>query len=311
MKLTSHPAGAIRRAVFGTKLCNYLTGKQCLTPLAFDNIDWDAMDTATALFPPLYQLWVSKHVSGFFGIGTMMHNWGFWEHSHCPCCQHVREDKLHLLTCPHPDCKDTWRDSLLGLEAWMIDMDTDPAIQECILLTLETRNPEQSFTTYSNPHTLQAAAAQDRIGWLHTTEGKLSQHWQQLQSDFYCSIESRRSPGKWAAGLSTNLLMVPHSQWLHCCAVLHERDAQGLKLQEGQALLAAIEEQFSLGLDGLHARDQHFLLRRGKDCILALPGANKKAWLSGVRIAREAYHASEAREVDGMRTFMLHWLSGA
>ena len=137
----------------------------------------------------------------------------------------------------------------------MIDVDTDPAIRECILLTLETRNPMQSFTIYSNPRTLQAAEAQDRIGWVHTTEGKLSRHWQQIQSDFYRSIESRRSPGKWAAGLITNLLMVTHSQWLHRCAVLHERDAQGLKLQEGQALLAAIEEQFLLGLDGLHARD--------------------------------------------------------
>ena len=309
-KLTSHPAGAIRRAVFGTKLCNYLTGKQCLTRSAFFNIDWEAMDTATALFSPLYQLWVSKHVSGCFGIGIMMHNWGFWDHSCCPCCQHVREDKLHLLTCPHQDCEDTWQDSMLGLEAWMIDVDTDPAIRECILLTLETRNPMQSFTIYSNPRTLQAAEAQDRIGWVHTTEGKLSRHWQQIQSDFYRSIESRRSPGKWAAGLITNLLMVTHSQWLHRCAVLHERDAQGLKLQEGQALLAAIEEQFLLGLDGLHARDQHFI-RRGKVCILALPGANKKAWLSGIRIAREAYLASEAREVDGMRTFMIHWLSGA
>ena len=45
------------------------------------DIDWDAMETATDLFPPLYRLWASKHVSGFFGIGTMMKNWDFWDHS--------------------------------------------------------------------------------------------------------------------------------------------------------------------------------------------------------------------------------------
>jgi hypothetical protein len=177
VKLTTHPAKAIRHTVFGTKLCSFLVGKQRLSRLAFVDIDWDAMETATDLFPPLYQLWASKHVSGFFGNGVMMKHWDFWDHSRCPCCNHVREDKLHLLTCPHPDCYDTWQDSLLGLEAWMMETDTDPAIMECILLSLETRNPNQLFTAFSNPRTLQASQAQDRIGWLHTTEGKISSKW--------------------------------------------------------------------------------------------------------------------------------------
>jgi hypothetical protein len=85
------------------------------------------MEMAMDLSPPPYWLWVLKHVSGFFGIGTMMHNWGFWEHSCCPCCHHVREDKVHLLTGPHLGCPDTWHDSLLGLEAWMLETDTNPA----------------------------------------------------------------------------------------------------------------------------------------------------------------------------------------
>jgi hypothetical protein len=80
-KLTSHPAKAIRRAVFGTKLSKFLADKQRLSPAAFADVDWDAMELAMDHFPPLYQLWVSKHVSGFFGIGTMMRNWQFWDHS--------------------------------------------------------------------------------------------------------------------------------------------------------------------------------------------------------------------------------------
>jgi hypothetical protein len=242
------------------------------------------METATDLFPPLYQLWASKHVSGFFGFGVMMKHWNFWDHSRCPCCNHVREDKLHLLICPHPDCYDTWQDSFLGLEAWMTEADTDPTIMECILLSLETRNPNQLFTAFRNPRTLQASQAQDRIGWLHTMEGKLSSKWRLLQAEHYRSIDSLRSPGKWAAGLITNLLVVTHSQWLHQCTVLHEKDAQGLKLKEGQELLMAIQEQFLLGLEGIHARDHHYITR-GEACIFALPPDNKKAWLSGVKIA--------------------------
>jgi hypothetical protein len=163
IKITSDPGKTIHHAVFGSKLCKHLVNKQRISTPAFYDIDWKAMERATDLFPPLYRLWASKHVSGFFGIGTMMRNWDFWDHSRCPCCQHVREDKLHLMTCPHEDCAETWHQSLLGLESWMMDNDTDPDIRESILLTLDTRDPTCSFTTFSNPRTLCAAQSQDRI----------------------------------------------------------------------------------------------------------------------------------------------------
>jgi hypothetical protein len=75
---------------------------------------------------------------------------------------------------------------------------------------------------------------------------------------------------------------------VHRNAVLHERDAQGLKLKEGQELMEAIHAEFLLGTEGLHTRNQHYIMR-GLDHILALPAANKKAWLSGIHIARETY----------------------
>jgi hypothetical protein len=310
IKVTSDPGKAIRRAVFGTKLRAFLVAKHRITPSAFDDIDWDAMEKATDLFPPLYRLWVSKHASGFFGIGTMMLNWKYWEHSKCPCCQHDREDKYHLLTCPHEDCAETWQNLLLGLEAWMIETDTAPAIRDCLLPTLATRNPAQSLAHFSLPMALRAAQAQDKIGWMHTTEGKISKQWQQIQKAHYRNLNSRRSPTKWAAGLITNLLSVTHSQWLHRCAVEHERDAQGLKMKEGRELTAAITAQLALGVEGLHARDRHYITR-GRDHIFSLPAANKKAWLSGICIARETYLASEARDTDSMRACMLHWLAQA
>jgi hypothetical protein len=307
-KITSDPGKAIRAAVFGLRLRTHLVTKQRILPAAFDDIDWPAMATATNLFPPLYRLWVSKHVSGFFGIGTMMLNWGFWEHSKCPCCSHPREDKIHLMTCPDADCAEIWQASLFGLEVWFEDMDTAPEIRDCFLFTLATRDPNQSFAASGSALVLSAAQAQDSIGWLHTTEGKISQQWQGLQRAHYRSIGSCRSSRKWAAGLITNLLSITHSQWKHRNAVVHERDAQGLKLQASRDLKAAIEAQFSLGVEGLHARDRHYLTR-GQQYVMALPAANKKAWLSSIRIARDTYSTSEAREVESMQAVMRKWLA--
>jgi hypothetical protein len=118
-------------------------------------------------------------------------------------------------------------------------------------------------------------------------------------------------PGKWAAGLVTNLLLiVTHSQWIHQCLVLlHKGNAQGPKLKDVRELMTAIEAQFLLGLDGLYAHNRHHYISRSQACILVYPAAaNKKAWLSGVRLARESYLESEARESNSMCMLMLHWL---
>jgi hypothetical protein len=72
-----------------------------------------------------------------------------------------------------------------------------------------------------------------------------------------------------------------------------------------------IKSQFSLGLKGLFAPDHHYI-NQGLAHIHSLPAGKKKARLRGIRIAREIYLASEARELESMRTFlMLHWLSPA
>jgi hypothetical protein len=309
-KLTSDPGPPTRANVFGSKLLSKLVNEGRITSAAFQNINWAAIDRASSTFPPLYRLWVAKHVSGFFGIGHMMKHWKFWDHSRCPCCDHEDETKEHLLTCPHPDCASTWSASLAGFEAWMVEVDTAPAIRTCILQTLATRNPAQSFVPFSDASTLLAAQKQDAIGWTFATEGKMSWAWQLIQETYYRSTRSPRCARKWAAGLSTNLLHLTHSQWVHRNSVLHARDAQGLTIKEGQALTSAISTQFSLGLDGLLPRDQHYI-NRGLDTIQALPAANKKAWLRGIQIARELYLASEVREMESMRNFMLHWLSQA
>jgi hypothetical protein len=190
----------------------------------------------------------------------------------------------------------------------MIDNDTTPAIRLCILQTLATRNPTQSFTAFSDPSTLHVAQAQDAIGWVHLTEGKLSCLWRHLQANHYHSTASPRCPKKWAAGLITNLLLVTHTQWMHRNNTLHARNDQGLKISDGLALQTAIEAEFALGTSDLHAHDQHYITR-GLATILALPATNKKAWLSGIRIAQQSFTASTAREISSMQAVMQHWLN--
>jgi len=189
-------------------------------------------------------------------------------------------------------------------------VETDPSIQDCLLQTLATRDPNQSFTEFSDEISYDAAQKQDAIGWVFTTEGKVSNAWRHTQDKYYRAIGSSRCSRKWAAGLVTNLLHVTHAQWIHRCNVLHARDAEGLKIKEARELADSIRAQFALGLDGLLTRDHHYILR-GLDQVEALPADNKKAWLRGILIARELYHSSEVSEMESMRRSMQQWLSPA
>jgi hypothetical protein len=303
VKITSDPARAIRRAVFGKRLQTHLHQRNILDSTAFHDVDWDAIELASESFPPLYRLWMSKHVSGFFGIGKMMKHWNFWTHQKCPCCHHVKEDKHHLLTCPEPSCVAKWADSVHGLQEWLQEVDTAPDIQHCIISALSARTIDQSFQEVSHELSLPAALAQDRIGWVAFTEGRISTLWRKRQAAHYHAVHSERSVGKWAAGLVTSLLSVTHSQWVHRNSILHARDAHGIRVTRGQELETAIDLQFQSGLEGLHPRDYH-LIERGQERVCRMTSTGQLSWLSSIRIARETFMAQSAKEAASMRTFM-------
>ena len=246
---------------------------------------------------------MSKHVSGFFGIGKMMKHWDFWDHQKCPCCQHVKEDKHHLLTCPEPSCVDKWADSVRGLREWLQEVDTAPAIMHCITSALSARKVDQSFQAVSSEQSRPAAIAQDCIGWVAFTEGRISTQWRKLQAEHYRAHQSKRSAGKWAAGLVTSLLSVTHSQWTHQNSILHARDAHGLRVKQGKELATAIDLQFQSGIEGLHPRDYH-LIERGRERVQCMTGPGQLSWLSSIRIARATFMEQTAKEAASMRTFM-------
>jgi hypothetical protein len=308
IKITSDPAPVIRKAVFGHRLQQHLQARNLLSPIAFQDVDWDAIELATAHFPPLYRLWMTKHVSGFFAIGKMMKHWGFWEHQKCPCCSHVSEDKVHLLTCPEVSCVARWEQSVQGLREWLQETDTAPDIQYCLVNALAARRVTQSFQTFGKGLAAPAAVAQDSIGWMHLTEGKISRQWRQVQSAYYHSTQSKRSASKWAMGLVTTLLSMTHAQWTHRNNILHARDAQGLRIQEGQELDTAITLQFQSGLEGLHPNDYH-LIERGRERVLHMTGPGKLSWLSSIRIAREHFMSQAAKETESMRNLMTNYFT--
>jgi hypothetical protein len=207
---------------------------------------------------------------------------------------------------------EAWDEAVDGFEAWLVEADTDPAIQYCITQTLRMRDPASLFSAYANASsttlsspTLEASQEQDDMGIRHFLKKRVSIKWRANQDNYYKSIGSCRSSRLWAENLVSNILTLVHLQWKARNAVVHARDDDlGLKIREGQELQTAIKKHFQMGTSGLLVIDQH-LLTRGRASVDQMTAASQKAWLQNIIIVREIFENEIEMETTHMRDFMV------
>lgn len=180
-----------------------------------------------------------------------------WDHSHCPCCHHECKDKMHFLTCPHPDCATTsWVSSLQeAVEAWMIDSNMVPAIQQCFLLILGSHNPTKVFVSLFGPSRLHSPCCPSPR--LH----RLGSHDRRQAFATVASAPIHLLPDNQFSQLSMEMGSWPSHQPSdhHSLPVVplecnppHPR-CSGPQTEVGRKLTEAILAQFELGVKGLHA----------------------------------------------------------
>jgi hypothetical protein len=289
VKLTTDPSLPLLQRIHYAPMKAFLSRPEHLriSENGFDLVDWQAVHRSLSDFPEMFRVWASKHMSRFCGVGRMQKICGFWDHSRCPRCQEDNETTTHVLVCNGGGATQEWVDRVTNLGMWLIEVNTHPSVQQCILASLMERSTTTSFATHADPVCHFAAVEQDEIGWQNFAEGKISRSWGSLQLQHYQEQHSRRTVDKWTSGLVTQLLELTHGMWLHRNGVLHAVDSQGLPLQQSAELEAAIHVEFRKGTGGLARRDHHFI-RRGRDDVFSMSVIDKRGWLRGINLARES-----------------------
>jgi len=191
----------------------YWTYKQQLDQYSFHCVHWDSLGKALDSFPPTFQMWVSKFASGHSAVATTMFRWKKWDSDLCPLCQRTAETTAHVLLCPHPSRTVIWAQQLTQLQHWMTQMETAPAIQQCLLSTLEHRG-RQTFRSFASPLLHLAAQDQDQIGLFGSMVGRFSSKWLAIQAAHYSSKGSSRSASLWLVRLCRQILSFSHTLWL-------------------------------------------------------------------------------------------------
>jgi hypothetical protein len=237
-----------------------------------------------------------------------MKQWKFWETDACPCCGTANETARHVVLCPDDRMKQVFTNSIATFTDLLERLDTHPDIQQCLVNTLATRDATTAFRASASTAITAAAAAQDRIGWLNLTEGRLSLRWQESQEEHLRASHSRKTGQTWAAEVVSGILRVTHSLWLERNRILHEKDAQGLLLKHGQDLRDKINETFDTPTEDLLPGDRHLKQRRSLAQLHRMLPMAKATWLHAMDLAISIAQGTRQSDAQGMRSVMEQWL---
>ena len=111
------------------------------------------------------------------------------------------------------------------LSSWMMGVDTDPDLRECIVEHAKGRGTITMLEICWNMDAWfwQMARDQDEIGWQRIMERMVSKGVRDIQTTYSAIDGSNVSPEQWTTGGVVKLLEATHGQWLYRCIQIHDR----------------------------------------------------------------------------------------
>ena len=140
------------------------------------------------------------------------------------------------------------------------------------------------------------AIGQDRIGWQHFLEGKVTGHFRTIQQQYLRSQKARINGLDWIKLFITKLIKISHTQWIFRNLTLHDKQRGHLTMLRREELAEEMER--------LHAMDpaeipeeSRFLLDFDLDDLAEGDILNQEHWMMAMRATRIAGMRSRGRTV--------------
>jgi hypothetical protein len=254
----------------------------------FDMVDWEMVHMALCQVPWMFQIWACKQVMNI----TLANGNRPWECTLCllcPSCAQFSETCAHILFCSNEGRVDAMMKSINLLSSWMVEVDTDLDLCECVVEYAKGRG------TITMPDICQGmdssfwrmARDQDEIGWQRFMEGMVTKGLQEIQTTYSVVKGSDVSPEQWTTGVVIKLLETTHGQWLYWCIQVHDRVQGTQATLRKEELQNEIEAQQEMRYGGLLDEDQ-YLAEVNLDDLENSSGKRQEYWLFVIRAAWEA-----------------------
>ena len=283
VKLQDSHAFHIRQWIAKRKLRHYLYQKDLIAWDVFPKLDFEPLRRYLSAQSQAFQLWFTKHWTGFCGIGVKMKQMKLWDNDLCPCCRKIPETKsMHIFLCPHPQMVQLRNDLFNKILKWLNEVHTDPLLLDIIKtfwygqeMQFDEDSPSSSISIYQ---TLR------EIGVHQMWTGLLPSQMIEVQQHHFNYIGSRKKALNWATSLIGKMLRASHRLWMERNHILHTRTIGGIHGLQMICLDRAVTAQYDLGYANLNPED-HYLLDKEKDDLLQQPPEILRGWLCEILIA--------------------------
>ena len=255
----------------------------------FQQVDWPSVYHALHEVPRMFAVWACKQVMEVAPTNLNRHKYDNSHDPTCPSCGTAPESCAHVLHCEEAGRVEALLRSIGNLDIWLEEADTEPTLRRTIIEFAKARDGRSmaDLVRGEDARFGRLAASQDLIGWRRLMEGMISKEAVKIQQAYYCTQGGRYSPKAWARTLVTKLLEVSHGQWLYRNVQVHDTTDGLLATQRKEELQKAIEDQLSLGGEGL-AEEDKYLLEINLEDLETTSGETQTYWLLALMAAREA-----------------------
>ena len=200
-----------------------------MLPNTSKKIHWQAYAKGIKLLPTSKAQCLTKLFSGFHATGRNMFRRRQWSTDTCPMCDNI-EDHIHVLQCTSPQASSHFANAYGDLDDWL-GKTTSEEVAEAVYLLLsdyrENNFDSDQLYDYWSPLLKNTVRHQRSIGPRSFVEGFLSTKWEDLQLNYYISInDNRHSALRWTGLLIKHLHNLFHLMWTQRCDVLHSDDGQ-------------------------------------------------------------------------------------
>ena len=288
-KCTSSITEALYRSWGREEARALLAERHIVSKEHFDLIYWDAMEEAMKVYPQMFKVYITKHVSHFQGTNRQLSRDRSQEVDNvCPCCGCKNESTGHITRCPDEGRTEMFYESADLLIDFLHETQMDPRLIDCIAQYLEGRS-EVKMTDIARNHVHFDAFAKDidSLGWDCFLEGRVPTSLMILQEMYLQSTNSYWKIKTWSSHLVQHLLNITHRQWLYRNARIHLRKVEGLTAAEHEDVIELVKDMVMVDPADLLPRHRHLLER---DFRKLGEGAtvDRKLWLQQMRSAISA-----------------------
>jgi hypothetical protein len=282
---------SIRKELYkqwGEKSAKHLFNRQGkVTSAAFNLIHWPSVGKAMSTFPDTFQDWVTRHILDFNGCNRYLSRWKKGVINVCSSCGRPNEDTKHITRCTNPIRSELFQEGVTAISMWLKKNHTPTPLRQMITTYLRQRGNSSmvSLTPNSSPYH-EFAKAQDDIGFDNLIVGRLPTALLSVMTPILRLINRRGTDAEsWAKGLSRELLLFTHKQWLHRNNIAHYKPSEGKTVTEHER----VDEQFrslaEMALTDLPPQHQHLLLPDTISNMTSASTTDKQFWIADITAA--------------------------